>query len=539
MPPLLLERRPPRAPVEELPRPPRRSTAGRLAWLAVAATALAGLVCVLAGPATADMAAQTYRTGLWEREGFAVWNAAWYGGHHVPGYSLLFPPLAALLSPPVVGALAAVAACALFVGIARRHAPRPAAAAAAAWLFASGVVCNVVIGRMPFTLGVALGVAAWACAERAGRVRGTAAAVLAAATTAASPVAGIFLVTAAGALLPASWRRAALLVAPAVAAGFVPLVLFPEGGTERFVASAFWPMLAVCVAAWLLLDRRRRGVRLGAAIYLALLVLAFTTPNPLGQNAVRLGVLLGPALLVLAARPRAPRPALVVGIVALLYLQWLPAVRAITETRADPSVHAAFYDDAAAYLAPRLDPGQRVEVVFTRNHWEAAHLAPRVPLARGWERQLDRRFNGLFYEPGLTAARYEAWLRETGVRFVALPAAPLDLSARREGEIVRARPPFLELVRTTPRWQIFEVRNPAPTLTGPARMVAHSATGFVLEATAPGLVRLNEHHTPYWRVTAGRGCVVNAGGRTAVEVRRPGRIAVSAVFGRRSDRSCR
>jgi hypothetical protein len=32
---------------------------------------------------------------------------------------------------------------------------------------------------------------------------------------------------------------------------------------------------------------------------------------------------------------------------------------------------------------------------------------------------------------------------------------------------------------------------------------------------------------------------VNAGGRTAVEVRRPGRIAVSAVFGRRSDRSCR
>ena len=43
-------------------------------------------------------------------------------------------------------------------------------------------------------------------------------------------------------------------------------------------------------------------------------------------------------------------------------------------------------------------PGERVEVAFTHNHWEAAHLATSVPLARGWERQLDEKANPLFYD---------------------------------------------------------------------------------------------------------------------------------------------
>ena len=54
-------------------------------------------------------------------------------------------------------------------------------------------------------------------------------------------------------------------------------------------------------------------------------VAAFAIPNSLGQNALRPGVVLGPALLILFARPRAPRVAIAVIAVALLYLQWLPA----------------------------------------------------------------------------------------------------------------------------------------------------------------------------------------------------------------------
>ena len=71
---------------------------------------------------------------------------------------------------------------------------------------------------------------------------------------------------------------------------------------------------------------------------------------------------------------------------------------------------------------------------MTVNHWEAADLAKVVPLARGWERQLDQKANPIFYdgEP-LTASSYHDWLRENAVRWVALPNAPLDYSARDGG----------------------------------------------------------------------------------------------------------
>src|SRR6185503_7198271 len=119
---------------------------------------------------------------------------------------------------------------------------------------------------------------------------------------------------------------------------------------------------------------------------------------PFGQNALRLPVLLGPVLLVLAPRAGVPRLAVATALVALLYLQWLPAVRAVAEAHGDPSTSEAFYTDARAFLEGVVKPGERVEVAFTHNHWEAAHLASVVPLARGWERQLDEKANPLFYD---------------------------------------------------------------------------------------------------------------------------------------------
>ena len=128
--------------------------------------ALAAIAYLAVRPATADMAAHAFRAWLFDSEGMTVWNAQWYGGHHVLGYSMLFAPLAAWPGPAWVGALGAVGATAAFVPLARSAAPSPAVATAATWLFAAGVLSNVVIGRMPFTLGIALAVAAWLCAER-------------------------------------------------------------------------------------------------------------------------------------------------------------------------------------------------------------------------------------------------------------------------------------------------------------------------------------------------------------------------------------
>src|ERR1700754_4095861 len=75
------------------------------------------LVCVvylLAHPATADMAAHSYRAWLFQHEGLTVWNAQWYGGHHVLGYSLLFAPLSVWPGPDWLGGVSAGAAGALF-----------------------------------------------------------------------------------------------------------------------------------------------------------------------------------------------------------------------------------------------------------------------------------------------------------------------------------------------------------------------------------------------------------------------------------------
>jgi hypothetical protein len=482
--------------------------------------ALAGLAYLAAAPATADMAGHAYRTWLYEHEGLTVWNAQWYGGHHVLGYSLLYAPLAALLGTALVGVAAAVAAVAAFSPLAREATSSPGRAAAACWLFAAGVLSNVVIGRMPFVLGIALAVGAWLCGRRMGtRAWGVAAAALALGAVLASPVAGAFLLLAAVTTAfaggrAASWR-AAVLALPTLAGGLALLLLFPEGGTDRFVASAFWPMLALSAGGVALLAPASRSLRLGGMLYLGVLVAAFFVPSAFGQNALRLPVLLGPPLLALAHRRRAPGIALAVVGVGLLYLQWLPAVRAVAEAHGDPSTRAAFHADAKRFLERVVKPGERVEVAFTRNHWEAADLAQSFALARGWERQLDQKANPIFYRPApITRAAYHAWLRDNAVRWVALPNAPLDYSAQDEARLLRRGAPFLRSVYRSPRWRIWEVRDTEPPASGGARVLAVGPTWFEVDTTRPTVVR--QRYTPYWYASG--ACVRRArGGWTEVD----------------------
>ncbi|MGH2951946.1 MAG: hypothetical protein ACRDKX_07885, partial [Solirubrobacterales bacterium] len=84
-------------------------------------TALAALLAggyLAWSPPSTDLAAQTFRAELVADHGFMLWSNAWYGGHHLPSYSLLYPSLAAALGVRVAGALAAVAAAALFALVA-------------------------------------------------------------------------------------------------------------------------------------------------------------------------------------------------------------------------------------------------------------------------------------------------------------------------------------------------------------------------------------------------------------------------------------
>ncbi|MCX6369756.1 MAG: hypothetical protein NTZ58_00670, partial [Solirubrobacterales bacterium] len=123
----------------------------------ILAAALAALWLLLAPP-TPDLAAQVFRATLFRSEGFAVWDSSWYGGHNLPGYSLLFPPLAALLGPRLLGALAVTASAVLFERLMGAHFPRRAARWATVW-FAFAAVGDLMIGRITFALGVTFGLA--------------------------------------------------------------------------------------------------------------------------------------------------------------------------------------------------------------------------------------------------------------------------------------------------------------------------------------------------------------------------------------------
>jgi hypothetical protein len=498
----------------------------------VLGAAAAAVAYLLIQPATADMAAHAFRAWLFDTEGMTVWNAQWYGGHHVLGYSMLFAPLAAWPGPAWVGALGAVAATAAFIPLARAAAPSPAAATAATWLFAAGVLSNVVIGRMPFTLGIALAVTAWLCAERPAWTWRALAAVLALACVLASPVAGAFLALAAAARAAGSGREAlgfaATLAVPVAAGGATMALLFPEGGDDRFVATAFWPMLAVSAAGAALLAPGRRALRAGVVLYLVVLIGAFVIPTPFGQNALRLPVLLGPALLVLAPRATAPWAAIAAVLATLVYLQWLPAVRAVAETHGDPSTEESFYADPRAFLEGVVRPGERVEVAFTHNHWEAAHLATAVPLARGWERQLDEKANPLFYDGRpLTPRRYHRWLHESAVRWVALPDAPLDYSAEAEARLLERGTPYLRLAHESPGWRIWEVRDAAAPASAGAKVLAADPAGFEVEAGGPTVVR--QRYTRWWNSDG--ACVSRApGGWTRVTPVDGTRVRVHAGF---------
>ena len=114
-----------------------------------------------------------------------------------------------------------------------------------------------------------------------------------------------------------------------------------------------------------------------------------------------------------------------------MYLQWQAPIRDVYRSANDPSMSVSYYEPLLAFLGRQSGPPFRVEIPFTKFHWEAYDVAPRFPLARGWERQLDIKYNHLFYGGALTPATYEAWLHKLAVRFVAVSDAQLDYSAPR------------------------------------------------------------------------------------------------------------
>jgi hypothetical protein len=541
--------------------PTKRLDVAAVLVVGLAATLLA--VWLAVDPRTPDLAAQVYRVGLFGELGLAVWDAHWYAGHDLPGYSLLFPPLASLLGLRTVAGLSLLASAALFQRLSLAV-YGPSARWAAAW-FACAAAADIWIGRIAFALGVSFALGAVLAYVRA---RPVPAAMLAALCAASSPVAGALLALAAltHALARREWRSLMVLAVP-VAAVVVPLtLLFPEGGTEPYPILSFAATVLVVIAFLYALPPGERLLRTGALVYLLACVACLVIPTPIGSNIERYAVLLAGPLLLCALGARSsgstvrrwsggaigagarvasgavthgPRSAMRLGLtpaaavalcVSAVWVGWGP-VRETLAVAGDQSTKASYYAPVERFLASRSREPVRVEVPLTRSHWEAALLAPTVSLARGWEKQLDARFDGVLLARGLTAAAYRRWLGQEAVSYVVLPDAALDPSSAQEGKLIRAGLPYLREVFASPHWRIYAVLSPTPLVTGPGRLTALGHDTFSLRAYSPGGLLVRVHFSRYLTVTHGAGCVGPAPGDwTTVLARAPGTLVVQARF---------
>jgi hypothetical protein len=525
-----------------------QSKALRPEWLpAVALSSLLALVMLIWSPPVGDLAAQVFRTELFQRAGLAIWNGSWYGGHYTLTYSLLFPPLAALLGPQVVGMFAVIASSYFFDRLVRDR-WGVEARWATLW-FAAGVVTLLADGQLTFALGVAFGLAALRCLQ----LERTAPALLAAgACPLASPVSGAFLaaVLLVGAVERGHRPRRLALGAGALALliTVIPNVAFPEAGHFPFVFSSYVAIPLWCAGALVLTqgvrteERQLRRVLVG---YLLASTMIFLLPNAMGGNAVRLGALFGGPVLAAVLLSRRPRPAvptwifapvLVLAIAGSLYWQLTASVAQIARSVGDPSTSSAYFHPAAKWLRAHGADGTRIEVPPTANHWESAYLAPKFELARGWLRQLDTTRDDLFYDSDerLSAATYGAWLRANAISYVALPDAPLDYSSVEERRLILSEPSYLDLRYVSQHWRIYAVRNPKPlvtplgTATADTRWVGRQ--GFALDVDHPGEFLVRVSFTPYWSISHGSGCILRRGDWTVARASRSGIFRVDADF---------
>ena len=493
------------------------------------AAALVAALYLILDLRTGDLAAHLYRADLFAREGFTIWNGNWYGGHHTPAYSVLFPPLGHLLTPQVAGALAAVAAAALFEPLARSQFGERARWGALWFGLAAGA--SLFTGRLPFLFGVAVGLGALLALQRG---RPAVAALLAVACSLASPVAGLFLALAALAYeVVARTRSGAVLAGLAVAAPVLVSAAFPEGGYQPFTFRSYAAVPIFCLLLFVVLPRDHRTLRVGAVLYALAATAAYVIDTPMGNNAVRLAELFGGAVVVCFLpwrhELRLRRRLVVALLVALAAWPLYPTVRDVIRNARDESTEASYYEPLLDFLEREgREPG-RIEIPFTRAHFEAYEVARQWPIARGWQRQLDIERNRLFYGGVLNDLTYATWLSENGVRYVALPDAPLDSSAREEKELIEEGPSYLKQRWASEHWRVYEVTLPHPLVIADdgadIRLTSLRSDEFTLDVREPGEALVRAAWSRYWEPRS--GCVERDGHWTRVTAVEPGPLRVT------------
>ena len=515
----------------------RRLSPRRELLLGAALTAVFAALVHAVGPAPGDAPVHLYRTFL-VRDGALVWDNFWYAGTYpLASYSLLYYLPAALVGNLPLVFAAAVASTVLFASIAWRE-----WGGAALW---PSRVFGVLAAAPMFTglYAYSLGFAAMLGTLKLLQLRRLRLAVLAAALTVGfSPLAFAFLCLIVGSYAVSRRRidRRHLLfgagLAVAASIEVLALVVFPAGtGFFPFHWIDFFAVLLVTFLGVLVARRARGAAPLVAFFALWGLgsVVVYIVPSPLGDNWTRLSAFVFPVMLLTASlagfRPR--RLVLLALAVAFTY-NVVPYALLVPSRFGNETQNGSFWRPAIRFLRAHEQPGFRVEVVPTAEHWEA-YWIPRAgfPLARGWYRQLDVADNPTLYAKVLDPGPYRRWLRANAVRYVLLSTtAPLDWDGGpQEERVLRSPDSGLRRVFRSANWAIYELPHATPLLTGPARPVITSFghTAIKGRVFTAGRYLLRNHYSPYLRLQ-GSGCVSPGPDKmTILDLRRPQRFTLS------------
>jgi hypothetical protein len=516
-----------------LPRPQRPAAIEALLAATVAATLATALWWL--GPPGSDLAAHVYQSSLFHDHGFDLWNNFWYAGRYsFVTYSLLYYPLASLIGIKLLAvASIATAALAFTMVVAREWGP------AARWSDRSFAIVWAGImlsGAFPFALGMALALlAVWALQARArGRF-----ALLAVLTVAASPVAFLLLaILLLGSGIARRYSRAevAVPVVTICAIGLIEVLLwrlFPSSGRFPFSWQELTAASTFCLvgAAMTWNVPRARELRWIFIVYLAACIAAFVVPSAVGENIARMRYAAIPiAVLALSLRRWRPLPACLVALALAACWNVTPLAGSFLKGKADGSSDATYWMPAISFLHANLTPSYRVEAVDTADHWPAVYLpGASIPIVRGWFRQNDFPQNSLLYGR-LKPAAYLHWLRSLGVRYVVLPDARLDYSARAEADLLLSGRSGLPVAFRSSHVTIYEVPHAVSLVTGPgpAHVLSFTHEGMVVSLTRPGRYRVATSWSPYWQATGaclGRG----VDGMIRLRVRRAGPVSLTFV----------
>jgi len=465
-------------------------------------------VVVVASPFQGnDYPAQVYHTDFATQLG-EVFNLQWFSGHHVAGYGVLVAPVASVVGIAVTGIVSALVASwafdQLMIGLPGRR--------LASWWFGVGTLVNLLIGRLPFALGLALGL----CALLALRRGHYAVALgLASATMLGSPVAGAFLALAITAWtlndVPDRMWRGVGLGAACFGPYLVMVRLFPSGGWFPYPAQSFVIGVGISLLLIAFVPKQHRVIRLASALHIVAAIATMMLQTPMGGNLNRLTMFFAGPILA-AVVPVERRKLLLLAAVPLLYWQWSPSIDAVVAAPADPSRTAEYYTPLVAVLDDVVDDRGpvRIEIVPTLRHWEVAEVAPEIPIARGWWRQLDMDYNPLFYDGTLDAATYREWLDREAVSYVAVPRGELDHAGVDEAALIAGGLPYLELDRVLADWTVYEVVDPQPIVAGPGTLLEYGADDLVIRIDEPGTLHVAVRASPHWKLTGNAGCLAES-----------------------------